>query len=124
MGSVSSYRDLVVWQRGVELCLDVYRLTARFPKEELYGLAAQMRRCVVSIPSNIAEGHARDSTKDYLRFIAIARGSLAELETQITIAKHLTYFDAESSNQLLGRCEEESRMLTALRVSLVRRLQN
>ncbi len=83
-----------------------------------------MRRCVVSIPSNIAEGHARDSTKDYLRFIAIARGSLAELETQTTIAKHLTYFDAESSNQLLARCEEESRMLTALRASLARRLQS
>jgi len=80
---VKSFRDLDVWHLSVELAETVYRVTARFPKSELFALTAQMRRAAVSIPSNIAEGRARDSTREFLHFLAISRGSLAELETQL-----------------------------------------
>ncbi len=88
------YRDLKIWQLGLEISTAVYRFTADFPKHEIYGLSSQMRCAAVSIPSNIAEGHSRGSTKDLLRFISIARGSLAELETQLLIAQNLGYGEA------------------------------
>src|ERR1700691_3577747 len=96
---VKSFRDLDVWNLGVELAETVYRVTARFPKSELFALTAQMRRAAVSIPSNIAEGRARDSTREFLRFLAISRGSLAELETQLELAIRVDYSDSET-----GRC--------------------
>ncbi len=86
---ISSYKDLIVWQRAVELVVEIYKLTEDFPKEEIYGLTAQMRRSAVSIPSNIAEGRFRGTKKDYSQFLRIAYGSGAELETQIEIAKRL-----------------------------------
>jgi four helix bundle protein len=92
---VKSFRDLDVWHLGVELAETVYRITARFPKAELFALSAQMRRAAVSIPSNIAEGRSRDSTREFLHFLAISRGSLAELETQIELAIRLDYADSE-----------------------------
>ena len=90
IGVIKSFRDLEVWQLGVELAESVYRCTAQFPKSEMYGLIAQMRSAAVSVPSNIAEGQAR-SSKDFLRFLAIAAGSLAELDTQLEIASRLQY---------------------------------
>ena len=78
---VESYRDLIVWQEGMSLAVEVHKTTESYPKHEIYGLVSQLRRCSVSIPSNIAEGHARSSTLEYLRFLLIAMGSLAELET-------------------------------------------
>ena len=91
---VKSFRDLDVWHLGLELAETVYRVTARFPKAELFALTSQMRRAAVSIPSNIAEGRARDSTREFLHFLAISRGSLAELETQLELAIRLDYGDS------------------------------
>ena len=88
---VKSFRDLDVWRLGVELAETVYRVTARFPKAELFGLTSQMRRAAVSIPSNIAEGRARNSSRGFLYFLSVSRGSLAELETQLELAIRLDY---------------------------------
>jgi four helix bundle protein len=85
------YQDLKVWQLGVEITIEVYRLTDSFPQREIYALASQMRRAAVSIPSNIAEGHSRGQTKDLIRFISISRGSVSELETQVIVAEKLGY---------------------------------
>lgn len=92
---VKNYRDLVAWQRAVELGLETYRLTATFPDTERFGLTQQMRRAAVSIASNIAEGYGRGSTGDYLRFLKIARGGLCELETQLLFARELGYISSE-----------------------------
>src|SRR5207248_1051170 len=89
MGS-QSYRDLIVWQKGIALCVQVYKACEAFPRNELYGLADQMKRAAVSIPSNIAEGQARQHTKEFLHFISVANGSLAELDTQRIIAEACT----------------------------------
>lgn len=88
---VRSFRDLEVWRLGLDLVQSVYKCTATFPKSETFGLAAQMQGAAVSIPSNIAEGQARDSTKEFLRFLSYALGSLAELETQLELAARLEY---------------------------------
>jgi len=84
---MNSYRDLIVWQKSIELVIEIYHLTDLFPKSEIYGLTSQMRRCAVSIPSNIAEGYSRKHRQEYIHFIRIALSSGAELETQIVIAK-------------------------------------
>jgi four helix bundle protein len=86
---MKTYRDLMVWQKAMQLVTDTYQITRNFPKEELYGLTSQIRRCSISIPSNMAEGYGRNSTEDYLRFLKISRGSLYELQTQIEIAYNL-----------------------------------
>lgn len=86
---IGSYKDLIVWQKSVDLVERVYLLTEKFPKSEVYGLSNQMRRSAVSIPSNISEGQQRNNIKEYIQFLAIANGSVAELETQIVIAKRL-----------------------------------
>jgi len=117
---MAGYRDLKVWQLGMEITREVYQLTSGFPKDELYGLTSQIRRCAVSIPSNIAEGHSRDSSKELARFVSIAKGSLAELETQLLIAKELRYGDTTSLDSLLIIVEQEGRMLTGLRRSLTK----
>ncbi|OGG86591.1 hypothetical protein A3B87_01970 [Candidatus Kuenenbacteria bacterium RIFCSPHIGHO2_02_FULL_39_13] len=88
---MNSYKDLIVWQKAMELVVEIYKLTESFPKEELYGLTSQIRRSVISIPSNIAEGSRRVSRKDFRNFLMIAYGSGAELETQIEIAKKLAF---------------------------------
>lgn len=109
-----TYKDLTVWQRAIELVVAVYRLTENFPSEELYGLTSQMRRSVVSIPSNIAEGRCRGTRKDYLQFLRIAYGSGAELETQIEISKRLkktAKLNFQSVNSLL---EEVMKMLNVM----------
>jgi four helix bundle protein len=97
---VKSFRDLEVWRLGLDLAETVYRCTAAFPKIETYGLAAQMRRAAVSVPSNIAEGRARNSSKEFLQYLSIARGSLAELETQLELAVRLGYGSAEVQSVL------------------------
>lgn len=88
---IHSHKDLTVWKRSMELVLAVYTLTENFPKTEIYGLTSQMRRCAVSIPSNIAEGRSRGTRKDYLNFLRVSLGSVAELETQIEISKMLPF---------------------------------
>jgi four helix bundle protein len=110
-----------VWQAAIDLGQNVYELTAKFPRSELYGLTSQVRRSVVSVASNIAEGHARDSTKEYLRFPSIARGSLAETETQLIIAERLELAPARDVSALLTRADEISKMLRRLPQALERK---
>ncbi|MDP3420790.1 MAG: four helix bundle protein [Thiobacillus sp.] len=119
---VNSYRDLLTWQMAMQLTENVYRITATFPAKETYALANQLQRAAVSIPSNIAEGHARSSTKDYLRFISIAMGSLAELETQLELSARLDYIDQPKLGELLTIADELGRMLQGLRKSLQSKL--
>jgi len=120
---VSNYRELKVWQCGIELSESIYRLTVEFPKHELYGLTSQMRRSVVSVPSNIAEGHSRESTKEYLHHLSFALGSLAELETQITIAERLRYLPGDLAAAIVEKCDHIGRMLRNLQRSLRLRLR-
>lgn len=117
---VQSFRDLRVWQRAMDLAEMVYDATRGFPKEETYGLTSQMRRCAVSIASNIAEGHARQTRGEYIQFLGNARGSLAELYTQSTLAHRLRLLTDESKAELDGQLNEVGRLLNALRTSLTR----
>lgn len=111
---MAGYRDLKVWQLGVDIALEVYRVTAEFPKSEVYGLTSQLRRAAVSIPSNIAEGHARKTQREMQRFANIAKGSLAELETQLIIAGELGFLNNEALRKLMEIADHESRMLSGL----------
>jgi four helix bundle protein len=116
-----NFRDLDVWHLGVELAETVYRVTARFPKSELFALSSQMRRAAVSIPSNIAEGRARESSREFLHFLSISRGSLAELETQLELALRLDYTDsdlhaARAQSDVLGK--KLNRLQTTIRSQL------
>jgi four helix bundle protein len=112
------YRDLIVWQRAMDLVEEVYTATKEFPKEELYGLTSQLRRAVVSIPSNIAEGQGRNSPKEFVQFLAIAYGSLREAETQILIAERLRYLDSQHVINLMNLAGEVGRLLNGLSKSL------
>jgi four helix bundle protein len=120
--AVSSFRDLRVWQAAMDLVTAVYQLTQTFPREETYGLTGQMRRAAVSVPSNIAEGHAREHLREYLHHLSIAQGSLAELETQIEIAHCLGYTAAAGIAPMLVHVTSIAKQLKALRVALERRL--
>lgn len=111
---VASYRDLKVWQKAMNLVEAIYRITADFPREELYGLVSQVNRAAVSIPSNVAEGSSRRSTKEYLRFVRISLGSIAELETQIELAKRLKYITEQQQQGLVPMLNEVGRMLNGL----------
>jgi four helix bundle protein len=114
----SSFRDLRVWQEAMRLSVETYRLTAGFPKYELYGLAQQMRRAAVSVPSNIAEGKGRHSNREFTHFLFTARGSLLELETQILIAEELQYWSVRDSQKLRENATRVGRSLTGLINSL------
>jgi four helix bundle protein len=121
--SVNCYRDLEVWQFGIQLTKQVYELTRTFPKHELYSLSNQMQRAAVSVPANIAEGHARSSTKEFLHHLSISRGSLAELETMLTIAEELQYCQPLSTSAIFQLCDRISRMMAQPRHSLKRRME-
>jgi four helix bundle protein len=97
---MKSHKDLDVWKKSIEMVTLVYKLTRDFPKDELYGLTNQMRRAAVSVPSNIAEGAGRNSSKEFLQFLSYATGSLSELETQIIIANHLGYLNKEQKQDI------------------------
>ena len=99
---IRSFRDLRVWQGGMEIAQGIYAITGKFPRHELYGLASQIQRAAVSIPSNIAEGHARESTKEYLQHVSIAQASVAEVETQLEIAKRLRYISNDQCDALFS----------------------
>ena len=119
---IRGYRDLLVWQDAMDLVVTVYRTTAKFPKEERYALVDQLRRAAVSVPSNIAEGHGRSRTGDYLRFLSVAVGSLMEIETQVQIATRLGYIPEEQQTGLLESSAVLARMLAGLIRALRRRL--
>jgi four helix bundle protein len=116
------YRDLVAWQRAMELVAKIYLVTALLPQDERFGLTSQLRRAAVSIPSALAEGHARSSTKEFVRYISIAMGSLAELETQLLICAKLELMSEEPVHSLLSLCDEQRRILHGLRKSLTSKL--
>jgi four helix bundle protein len=111
---IKSYRDLKVWAKVLDLAEEVYVTSRSWPREELYGLTSQIRRAAVSVPSNIAEGQGRVSTKEFLHHLRIARGSLMELETQVLLAQRLSYSPKEVTDNLLARADEISRMLIRL----------
>lgn len=119
---MNNYRDLKVWQMAMQLTEDIYRSTESFPSRETYALASQLQRAAVSIPSNIAEGHARSSTKDYLRFVSISQGSLAEAETQLELAHRLGYIAQAELLCLREQTNEVGRMLHGLRNALAAKL--
>src|SRR6187399_2293071 len=96
MGAINSYKDLLIWQKGIDIVVNLYQLVGDFPKEEVYALTSQLKRASVSIPSNIAEGYGRHSTQSYIHFVSISRGSLVELETQLLIAKRLNFVKNET----------------------------
>ena len=110
----NDYKDFIVWQKSIDLAVEIYKLIKLLPKTETYGLSDQMRRAVVSIPSNIAEGQGRNSAKEFVNFLAIARGSQKELETQIYICTRLEYFTEEEALTALNLCEEIGKMLNSL----------
>ena len=116
---MASYKDLIVWQKAMDLVVEIYRICKFLPKEENYGLSDQMRRSVVSIASNIAEGQARDSKKDFIRFLSIAQGSKAELETQIEICRRLKYIPDNELQKSENLASETGKMLR----NLIRKLQ-
>jgi four helix bundle protein len=122
--SVSNFRELEVWQLGMTLAKDVYLLTADFPREERYGLSSQLQRSAVSIPSNIAEGNARKSTRDYARFISIAQGSSAELQTQLLLSGSLGLGNKNKLNDAVEMCGRTGQMLLRLHQSLIRRIES
>jgi len=111
---IRNFKDLKIWQRGVDLVKMIYQITSNFPSVEKYGIVSQMRRAAVSVPSNIAEGFMRRHNKEYKQFLYIALGSLAELETQIIISKELDFIKAEQSNDMLSVITELNKMTTGL----------
>ena len=115
---IRSYKELSVWQKSMDLVEECYRLTDGFPRNEEFGLKSQIRRAVVSIPSDIAEGSVRRSSAEYCRFLCIALGSTAELETQIELAKRLGLMSEDEAGQLTEHCQEVGRMLNGLRRSI------
>ena len=114
----SDYRQLKVWQKAMDLTVEIYSLVNKFPRAENYALSDQMRRSVVSIPSNIAAGQGRNSDKEFVNFLSIERGSLWELETQIEISERLHYIDSGQKNKVYEQTEEIGKMLNALANSL------
>jgi len=115
---LKNYKELIVWQKSYHLCLEIYKLTKGFPKEEIYGLSSQIRRAAISVPCNIAEGYGRKTTLDYIRFLYIAYGSICELETQMLLSGDLGYIETDKLKILLDGMGEVERMLKALIKSL------
>jgi four helix bundle protein len=117
-----SYRDLVAWQKAMELVTALYRTSAQFPKSEMYGLTSQIKRAAGSVPSNIAEGKGRDSKKEFVMFLYRARGSLYEVQTQVEIARNLEYISQDQFASLNEQCAEVGRVLNGLIRSVKRQL--
>ena len=116
--AIRSYKDLEVWQRAMSLAEDCYRLTAEFPRDEMYGMTAQIRRAAVSIAANIAEGYGRDQTGSFVQFLRISQGSARELETHLILAGRVRLLRSDVLSGLLDECERISKMLRSLIRSL------
>jgi four helix bundle protein len=121
---LKNYKELKVWQRSYQLCLDIYKITKGFPKEEIYGMISQIRRAALSVPCNIAEGYGRKTTLEYIHSLYIAYGSNCELETQILVSGDLGYMKAEELKKLQSDIGEVERMLKALIKSLENKHRN
>ncbi len=114
MEEVKSYRNLIVWQKSIEVCTLIYRLTQDFPRDETFGITSQLKRAAISVPTNISEGHSRNSKKEYRHFVGIARGSLTEIETLITLTKNLQFTSENKITEITDLCTEIGKMLTSL----------
>lgn len=121
MNEVKSYRDLTVWNQAMDLVIVCYKLTSKLPQTEIYGLSSQIKRAVISIPANIAEGKGRRYLGDYIRHLSIANGSLKELETHLLIGGKLSYFEYKEIQPVLGKCDEIGKMLNSLIEKLTQR---
>lgn len=115
---IKDYKDLIVWQKAMDLVVEVYALVKLLPKEEMYALSNQIRRAAISIPSNIAEGQARNSTKEFIQFLAIAKGSKAELETQLLLCVRIGYLKEEQNVTAMSTLAEIGKMINALQQRL------
>ncbi|NOU17619.1 MAG: four helix bundle protein [Bacteroidales bacterium] len=120
---MNDFRELIVWQKSIELVEKVYQVTNSFPKEEMFSLTSQIRRSAISIPSNIAEGFGRKTTPDYIRFLHIARGSLYELQTQLEISNRIKYLGENDLRSLIENCKEVEKMLNSLIKSLANKIK-
>ena len=118
MAQSKSYRDLIAWQKAMDLVTAIYRMTACFPREEIYGLTSQMRRAAVSVPSNIAEGQGRHGVAEFRHFLRQASGSLTELETQVMIAERLSYISSVAAGDVLRDAAEVGKIINGLLHSL------
>ena len=116
--TVATYRELIAWQRAMDLAAAIYKATESFPKNEEYGLKVQLRRAAVSVPSNIAEGQGRQTTGEFVQFLGHARGSLLEIETQVLLGNRLGFFPNAQTEQLLTLCAADARVLNGLITSL------
>ncbi len=116
---IQSFRDLLIWQKGIMLVSDVYSISRLFPNEERYGLTSQIRRSAVSIPSNIAEGYGRNTTQDYIRFLRMSLGSLYEMQTQLEIAKIQGYFGDDAEHKIIIIAKDLEKML----ISIIRKVE-
>jgi four helix bundle protein len=121
---VRDFTDLRVWQQGMQLTTAIYAATRLFPREEQFGLTSQLRRCAVSVPSNIAEGHSRNQHGDFLRFLTIARGSLGEMKTQLWVANNEGMLDKATTNRLIGDADVLMKQISSLHSSLEKRGKN
>jgi four helix bundle protein len=114
MSGINSYKDLLIWQKGIDIAINLYELVEDFPKEEIYAFTSQLKRASISISSNIAEGYGRNSTQSYIHFLCISRGSLFELETQLIIANRLKFIKNETLfSELMNQITEESKMINS-----------
>ena len=118
MATVESFKELIVWQRSIQLTMEVYRLTKTFPRDEMFGLTVQLRRAAVSIASNIAEGQSRGTKGEFIQFLGIARGSNAEVQTQLIIARGLRIADEPTAIHCESLCIEIAKMLNSLLITL------
>jgi len=114
MGKVSSYKDLLIWQRSMDLVERIYKITSKLPTTEQWGLTSQMRRSAISVPSNVAEGYGRQATGEYRHHLSIGRGSLLEVETQVLLCQRLGYLENEEINSLLDEINQIGKMLSSL----------
>ena len=121
---MKTYKDLIVWQKSIKLVTDIYSATSAIPKEEMFAITSQIKRCSISIPSNIAEGYGRQHKREYIRFLNISRGSLYELQTQLEIAGNLNFLHKEKLFNLLEKCNEIEKMLNKLINILTQILKN
>ena len=119
---IEKYEQLIAWQKAMNLVEAVYIASGVFPKQEVYGLTGQLRRAVISVPSNIAEGQARSTSKEFLRYLRIAQGSLGEVETQLMIAARLQYINGEEIHPLLAKAREVGRLIRGLSAAIERRI--
>ena len=123
MSEFKSYKDLVAWQKGIQLVTEIYALTRTFPADEKFGLTSQLNRAAVSVPSNIAEGWGRETSKNFIQFLRNSRGSIKEIQTQLIIAKNLGYITSEKFEAVTGMSEEAGKIIHGLIKSIERKIK-